>query len=198
MLQAENFQKIRRFTVKARSKACIFGFAVLRILTKWCEQLWTKLSVPNFYTDSIGQCILQDGKIDNLSADHRNYLDNCIEEERPKIIEELNQLKLNNYQLQSEILKLRSLSEEFQVGENEAACGKFSVKVMRNLHVYLVTYLNRLIHAMTGISLKLHQYLELESTKGWEKPPNLITLRLGDLMRCKCSSKQTEIVRLYE
>lgn len=101
----------------------------------------------------------------------------------------MKELKKNNYQLQSELLKLSSLSTEESVEELEGACGKFSVKVVRNLHVYIVSYLNKLIHTLCYISMDLHTTYNLKETQNWKTPPNLLTLRQGDLMRCKCSSK---------
>jgi hypothetical protein len=32
----------------------------------------------------------------------------------------------------------------------------------------------------------------------WPSPPNLLSFKIGDLMRCKCSSKEKEILRIYE
>ena len=31
----------------------------------------------------------------------------------------------------------------------------------------------------------------------WPYPPNLITFRLGDLLRCKCHSKAKEIIKIF-
>jgi hypothetical protein len=72
------------------------------------------------------------------------------------------------------------------------------VKVVKNLHAYIISYLNKLIHTLSFIGRELHREYDLEHTQNWKTPPNLLTLRQGDLMRCKCSSREAEILMLYQ
>jgi hypothetical protein len=69
--------------------------------------------------------------------------------------------------------------------------------MVKNLHSYIILTLNRLIH---GLLLVSKQFFEKEVKEhGWEdwpSPPNLITFKVGDLMRCKCASKEEEILTI--
>jgi hypothetical protein len=69
----------------------------------------------------------------------------------------------------------------------EKACGVFSVKVVNNLHNYIITYLNRLIHGLMTVSDKWFNInRNVLKAEIWPSPPNLLTLKIGDLLRCKC------------
>jgi len=70
----------------------------------------------------------------------------------------------------------------------EKVCGKFTVKIVNNLHTYVLTYLNRLIHGLMTVAFKFHKTFTL-SVSAWPYPPNLLSFKVGDLMRCKCTSK---------
>ncbi len=37
-----------------------------------------------------------------------------------------------------------------------------------------------------------------KSWQDWQSPPNLMTFRIGDLLRCKIASKEKEIVRIFK
>jgi len=67
-----------------------------------------------------------------------------------------------------------------------------------NLHHLIVLYLNRLIHGLLSVSKAFMKTLDKESfSVEWPYPPNLISFRIGDLMRCKLSSKEKEIIAIY-
>jgi hypothetical protein len=71
----------------------------------------------------------------------------------------------------------------------EKISGKFSHKVVKNLHSHIIIYLNKLIHGLLNAAIKLFdQYDDPENI--WTSPPNLLSFKIGDLMRCKCSSKE--------
>ena len=55
----------------------------------------------------------------------------------------------NNYEMQSSILQheLNFKGDEF-IDQVEKASGKLSYKVVKNLHTYIITYLNKLIHGL--------------------------------------------------
>jgi len=69
----------------------------------------------------------------------------------------------------------------------ENVTGKFSCKVVNNLENYIVIYLNRLIHGLKSVSTIC--YKQMSGMPSWSSPPNLISFKIGDLMRCKFSSK---------
>lgn len=59
----------------------------------------------------------------------------------------------NNYEMQSKILQneIQTKGDEF-IDPIEKISGKFSYKVVKNLHTYIITYLNRLIHGLLKAS----------------------------------------------
>ena len=87
--------------------------------------------------------------------------------------------------------------------ELERICGKFSYKIVKALHNQIVEYLNKVIHSLLTVSKHFHEYImdpkkrNQSEKSNWPFPPNLISFKLGDLMRCKFSSKQKEIIKVY-
>ena len=84
------------------------------------------------------------------------------------------------------------------IDEVERICGKFACKVVQNLHSYIIAYLNRLIHGLCKVSKEFYEQGRLSQYNYWPSPPNLITFRVGDLLRCRFISKETEVVRIYQ
>ena len=112
--------------------------------------------------------------------------------------------------------------------EEEACVAQFSAFLFKNNKTYLLSYLNQLIHGLKSacrhfgwyvcfakeghsylqeendyqsIFEKVEQHVNAEPDKLKEYPeltPELLTFRIGDLLRCKCSSKENEIVALYK
>jgi hypothetical protein len=70
--------------------------------------------------------------------------------------------------------------------------------MVHNLHSYIVLYLNRVIHGLLTVSKEFYEKEINKSWDGWQSPPNLMTFKIGDLMRCKCSSHEREIVRIFK
>jgi hypothetical protein len=62
--------------------------------------------------------------------------------------------------------------------------------MVKNLHSYIILYLNRLIHGLLTVSHEFHNKEVDKSWQDWPAPPNLVTFKIGDLIRCKCSSKE--------
>lgn len=80
----------------------------------------------------------------------------------------------------------------------EKAFGKYSCQVVKNLHTYIIKYLNRLIHGLIKVSYNWHRESGYKNNyEKWSHPPNLVTFKVGDLVRCKCSSKGTEILSIF-
>ena len=61
--------------------------------------------------------------------------------------------------------------------------------MLNSLHSYLIAYLNRLIHGLMNVARRFYDRCELSGNSNWPSPPNLLTFTVGDLMRCKISSK---------
>jgi hypothetical protein len=72
------------------------------------------------------------------------------------------------------------------------------LKVVNNLHSYIIAFLNRLIHGLLSAAKRLRDDNGLAKVSYWESPANLLTFKVGDLMRCKCSSKEKEILKIYK
>jgi hypothetical protein len=71
----------------------------------------------------------------------------------------------------------------------ERAFGKHSYQTVSCLHNYIILYLNRLIHGLMIVSNSFHERFNFKDLEEWKYPPNLITFKIGDLVRSKCSSK---------
>ena len=69
--------------------------------------------------------------------------------------------------------------------EFEAKTGLFNAHLEKNSKVYLIAYLNTLIHGL----LKVVKEEDLEV--------QLISFNIGDLLRSRCYSKEKEIIGLY-
>lgn len=76
------------------------------------------------------------------------------------------------------------------IDEGEKISGKFCSKVVKNLHSYIIAYLNRLIHGLLKVAKDFFEENNLSKFTFWSSPPNLLSFTLGDLMRCKYSSKE--------
>lgn len=74
----------------------------------------------------------------------------------------------------------------------------FASHMVKNLHSYIILYLNRLIHGLLIVSKYFYEVHIDKSWDMWQSPPNLVTFKIGDLMRCKCSSREKEIIRIYK
>lgn len=110
----------------------------------------------------------------------------------------MKELQKNNFDQQSKLL-IRELEKDgfTHIEKYEKACGKFAYKTVNNLHRYITLYLNRIIHGLLKVSKELYD-TKLSTKARWTSPPDLITFKIGDLMRCKCSSKEREIIKIFE
>jgi hypothetical protein len=117
-------------------------------------------------------------------------LNDLIEDEKVKIESFMKEVIENNFDQQSKLL-LRELERDgfTHIEKYEKACGKFAYKIVNNLHSYIVLYLNRIIHGLLTTSKELYD-TKLSNKARWTSPPDLLSFKIGDLMRCKCSSKE--------
>ena len=91
----------------------------------------------------------------------------------------------NNYHSQS-LLSGENHSKGLDyLSEFEAKTGLFNAHLQNNSKVYLVGYLNALIHGI------------LKAAKEEHIKAQLISFNIGDLMRSRCYSKEKEIIGLY-
>lgn len=99
-----------------------------------------------------------------------------------KIKEEINS---NNHKNMSELMKQEIAEDLKKFSESETSVGQFASYLFKNNGNYLIRYLNALIHGITKVADECYESLNLTP----EFVPELITFKIGDLMRCKCSSK---------
>ena len=126
------------------------------------------------------------------------YLDNEIVKERHSVDNFMKDIHRNNYEMQAALLDLQlSLKGDHHINFLQKACGKYSAKIVNNLHSYIITYLNRLIHGLISVSYRFFKGHQL-SKSAWPYPPNLLTFHIGDLFRCKFSSKEKQILKIYK
>ena len=114
----------------------------------------------------------------------------------------MTELSENNYLMQANILEREMQQNSFgsdqYVDVMEKISGKFSLKVVKNLHSYIIAFLNRLIHGLLKISKRMYDENQLSQYSNWPTPVNLLTFKVGDLMRCKCSSHEKQILMIYK
>ena len=84
----------------------------------------------------------------------------------------------NNYEQQWELMMEKLEKEFMQLSESECKAGLFSAIMFKNNKVYVIKYLNRLIHGL------------LKTGDWWGGKPQLVSFRVGDLLRCRCTSKE--------
>ena len=103
------------------------------------------------------------------------------------------------YEQEFKILQSELLSNEAPfLNKEERICGKFSVKVVNNIKNCIVIYLNRLIHGLMSVSKEFTESNQITTLESWPSPPNLLSFKIGDLLRCRIASHEKEILKLYE
>ena len=80
---------------------------------------------------------------------------------------------------------MEKLEKEYmQLSESECKAGFFSAIMFKNNKFYVIKYLNKLIH---GLLSATHNYGFIAAT---DPKPQLVSFRVGDLLRCRCTSKE--------
>ena len=120
---------------------------------------------------------------------------NCFINDIRKNIDELAEI-LSTME-DSDVDKLQFLPE------NERKMGEFAVKMSEASSEYFIMILNKQIHLLLKSveELKRQSITEnvmVESPFFENLDINLITFKIGDLMRCKCTSNEDEIARILE
>jgi hypothetical protein len=175
---------------------------IFRILTKWCEELRRKFTTPGYFASYSDNIKVQGGSIVNsLLFPMRELLDAELQQEEQAIAAFLKSLSSRNYQMQRELLVKEAARYEWyemEEAELERVSGRYSIEMISSLHSYLIAYLNRLLHGLMSVARRFYEKGQLAGLSNWPAPPNLLSFTLGDLMRCKVSSKEKEILRIYE
>ena len=99
---------------------------------------------------------LQDGKFLVVVLNEvKEGLDQLMAEEYRNIKAELSDLAKNNYFMQSELLfhELKAVKSN-EIERYEGIAAKYSIDIVNNLHSYIITYLNRLIHGLLSVAQK--------------------------------------------
>ena len=95
---------------------------------------------------------------------------------------------------------MEEFDKEFRyLPELDRKVGLWSSIMLKSVKNYLINYLNALIHGLLRVSKKYVFLLKNVDKVTEEKKfmPQLITFKCDDLLRCRCTSKETEIIALY-
>ena len=174
--------------------------AILRILTKWTDELWDKFKKKNYFLNRSENLQVQgkNGNVNTMFTWMKIPLNDLIEEEKDNVEAFIKELESNVYDQHARLLLKELQHDGFtHVEKLEKAAGKYSTKTVNNLHTYIVTSLNRVIHGLLKVAKRLWE-TKLSTKARWTAPPNLLSFKLSDLMRCKCHSKEREILRIYQ
>ena len=98
----------------------------------------------------------------------------------------------NNSEMKASMAKDKTFEEIRYFSNFEAKVGLYNARVHSNSKIYLISYLNALIH---GLLSAVNQACK---EKRIEERPYLISFHLGDLLRSRCYSEEAEIISLYE
>lgn len=81
--------------------------AILRILTKWCEELWNKFKKKNYFLDREENVRVQEkgGNVNTMFMWMKFPLNDLIENEKAKIEKFMSEIQENNFEQQTELLK---------------------------------------------------------------------------------------------
>ena len=159
-----------------------------------------KFKTDGYYVKKMDEFQLQNPNLINpLFNWMKQNLDDCVAEERAHVAAFKAQLDSNNHFEQASSLhsSMQADSVTF-IPELEKSVGKLSVQTIRNLHSYIFLYLNRLIHGLLTASKEYFTRHGQNMEEEYNSPPNLVTFTIGDLLRCKISSKEAEIVKVYQ
>ena len=89
--------------------------------------------------------------------------------------------------------KDKTFQEISYFSDFEAKVGLFNARLWNNTKVYLIAYLNALIHGLLRAVRQTFGNLDQYKNE-W---PCLISFHIGDLLRSKCHSKEEEIIQRY-
>lgn len=157
--------------------------ALMRIVVKWCQEL------ENNYSSIFqrrGPFRAVDGSEKFLESWHLGRLEECLAGEKECVRESMKLILQNNYDQQRLLAKDDAFEGIGYFSEFEAKTGIFNARAYKNSKVYLITYLNALIHGL----------LKASSESGANV--NLVSFNVGDLLRSRCSSKEVEVIALYQ
>ena len=84
----------------------------------------------------------------------------------------------------------------YHIPKNQYIVGEFCSKLESAASTYLVNYLNKIMHVLLLIPENSFEEGS-NQTNVKSKDVNFITFKVSDIMRCKCSSHQAEILRIF-
>jgi hypothetical protein len=72
--------------------------------------------------------------------------------------------------------------------KNDTKVGVFACKINETSSQYMFKYINKLIHALLTVPRLAMGMVKSDRDKYNLSSINLVTLKVGDLMRCRCST----------
>jgi hypothetical protein len=76
--------------------------------------------------------------------------------------------------------------------------GIFAAKLNEIGSQYVFKYLNKLIHALLTIPRKAAQFACSDRERTVIESVNLVTFKIGDMLRCKCDCSEQEFLKILK
>lgn len=136
--------------------------------------------------------VMKDGTERYLSRHEKVLLVSCLDEQKEFIKDFLKKVKTNIYENQHLNISSdvpQTIFRDFS-SEAESSVGYITSIMSKSNENYLINYLNKLIDCILTAEERWMERMHHKSHYKQEIP-SLITFKLGDLLRCKCSSKET-------
>lgn len=74
--------------------------------------------------------------------------------------------------------------------------GIFAAKLNEIASQYIFKYINHLIHSLLSIPLKAAEEVDSDREKAVLRSLDLVTFKIGDMMRCKCACSEQEFIKI--
>ena len=82
--------------------------------------------------------------------------------------------------------------------KHDTKIGIYSAKLNEIASQYIFKYLNKLIHALLTIPRVAAEAASSDREKTFIGSVNLVTFKIGDMMRCKCSCSEHEFIKILK
>lgn len=79
---------------------------------------------------------------------------------------------------------------------NDTKVGVFAAKLNEIASQYVFKYVNRLIHSLMNIPIIAAEEAESDREKALLLSVDLVTFKIGDMMRCKCACSEHEFIKI--
>jgi hypothetical protein len=180
--------------------------AVLRIITKWMEELDEMVgNSENAIKNANQEFKDHDGMPIHLYAQVKNALHKAIKEHKGVFNQRVNNIKQECFNLEVLLTLEKYTTDPTQIhlSEEQISVGKYCTYVKSAIASYICSELNELIDFLLEIPQAIDEtainisdpYFQEQAKKDLDSV-NLINFKIFDLLRCKCHSNESEIIYL--